>query len=55
MHEEVVIVPSQQADLTDGDDDIGDSLFEDSPKPKPRKSTKRSKKKKRTKRTSKRK
>jgi DNA topoisomerase-6 subunit B len=54
--EQVVIVPAQQPDLTNGDDDIGESLFEDRPKPKPRKTTKRSKKKTRKKtRTSKRK
>ena len=53
--EQVVIVASQQADLANGDQDIGDSLFEDAPNPKARQTTKRSKKKKRTKRASKRK
>ena len=52
--EQVVIVASQQPDLTNGDEDIGDSLFDDVPKPKQRKTTRRSKKK-RTKRTAKRK
>ncbi|MEE9129191.1 MAG: hypothetical protein V3T84_04170, partial [Phycisphaerales bacterium] len=50
--EQVVVVPSQQADLTNRDQDIGDSLFEDSPKPKARKTTKRSKKKASAKRRS---
>ena len=53
--EQVVIVASQQVDLTNGDQDIGDSLFDDTPKPEQRKVTKRSKKKKRTKRNFKRK
>ena len=43
--EQVVIVPSQQADLANDDDEIGESLFEDKPKPRRRKATKRTRKK----------
>jgi hypothetical protein len=43
--EQVVIVPSQQADQASDDDEIGESLFQDTPKPQRRKTTKRSRKK----------
>ena len=54
--EQVVIVPAQQADPANNGNEIGESLFDDKPKPQRRKTTKRSRKKSRSpRRTAKRK